>query len=60
MIHQLLMPDLISYNVAISSCDSGNRWDASLGFLDEVLYQKWTLDVVSYGAAINACPQFMT
>ncbi len=47
MVHQLLTPNLVSCNAAISACEKGNQWEGALGLLQQMVYQLLTLDVVS-------------
>merc|ERR1712080_286826 len=53
MDNPLLMPDVICYNAAISSCAKGKQWEDALGLLQGMSCQSLTLDVVSYHAALD-------
>ena len=39
MVHQLLTPEVVSYNAAISACKKGKQWEGALGLLQEMVQQ---------------------
>jgi pentatricopeptide repeat protein len=47
IVHQLLMPDVVSWNAAISTCEKGKQWEEALGLLQEMVHLLLTPDVVS-------------
>ena len=47
MLHQLLTPDVVSWNAAISACEKGKQWEGALGFLQEMVQQLLTPNMVS-------------
>ena len=53
--HQLLTPNVMSWNAAISACGKGKQWVGTLGLLHEMVHQLLTPNVVSWNAAISAC-----
>lgn len=50
-----LIPDVINYSVAISACEKGKHWQATVGLLQEMLHSMMAPSVVSYNTAIRAC-----
>ena len=55
VVHWLLMPDVVSYNTAMSACDKGKKWEASVGLLQVIVQRFPKPSVVSCNAAISAC-----
>eukprot|EP00973_Karenia_brevis_P048957 6789658-Karenia_brevis.AAC.1 len=49
------MPDVISFNAAISACEKGGRWEHAVLVLDKLLNSGTTADVISFSAAMSAC-----
>ena len=47
MVHQLLTPDVVSWNAAISACEKGKQWEGALGLLHEMVYCLLTPHAVS-------------
>ena len=47
MVHQLLTPNVVSWNAAISACEKGKQWEGALGLLQEMVHQLLTPNVVS-------------
>ena len=47
MARQLLTPNVVSWSAAISACEEGKQWEGALGFLQEMVCQLLTPDVVS-------------
>ena len=52
---QLLIPDSVCYNAAISTCEKGKEWQVALGFLQEMVRQLLMPNLLSCGTAISAC-----
>jgi pentatricopeptide repeat domain-containing protein 1 len=55
LVHQLLTPNVISYNVAISVCEKGAEWLLPFELLEEMRQWELSPHVVSYSAVISAC-----
>ncbi|CAE8688295.1 unnamed protein product, partial [Polarella glacialis] len=49
------IPDLVSYNSALSACERGRCWREALQLLLEARLRKLELDVVSFSSAVSAC-----
>ena len=47
MVHQLLMPDVVSFNAASSACEKGKQLEGALRLLQE---KGGTPDVITYNA----------
>ena len=47
MVHQLLTPNELSSNAAISACEKGKKWEGAMYLLQEMVRQLLTTDVVS-------------
>ena len=52
---QLLTPNVVSWNAAMSACEKGKQWGGALGLLQDMVHQLLAPDVVSLNAAISAC-----
>ena len=50
-----VVPDVISYNAAISACEKGQQWQQALSVLAEMQQTAVLPYVISYNAAISAC-----
>eukprot|EP00913_Durusdinium_trenchii_P001590 g1473.t1 len=50
-----LVPDVISYNSAISSCQANSDWHDALQFLDEMYLSSVPVDRISYNAVLSCC-----
>ncbi|CAK9101589.1 unnamed protein product [Durusdinium trenchii] len=53
MAREEVLPDVVCFNAAISSCEKAGQWPQALSLLDE-LGRRRTASVVSYSAAISA------
>ena len=40
MVHQSLMPNVVTYSAAISACEKGKHWEGVLGLLQEMVPQQ--------------------
>ena len=47
MVHQLLRPDVVSWNATISACEKGKHWEEALGLLQEMMHALLAPDAVS-------------
>ena len=47
LMHQLLTPDVMSFNAAMGACEKGKQWAEALGLLQEMMHQLLTPNVVS-------------
>ena len=50
-----VLPDVITYNAAISACEKGEQWQQVLRILAEMRSVSVLPDVITYNAAISAC-----
>ena len=50
-----VMPDVISFNAAISACGKAGKWERALSLLEEMRASGVMPDVISFSAAILAC-----
>ena len=50
-----VLPDVITYNAAISACEKSEQWQQALGVLAEKRKISMLLDVITYSSAISAC-----
>lgn len=57
MLHQLVVPDVMSYSVAPYTCEKGKQWEEALGLLQEMDRKRMAPDMVSYRSAVGACEQ---
>eukprot|EP00966_Prymnesium_polylepis_P201568 4670544-Prymnesium_polylepis.1 len=48
-------PNVITYNAAISACESGGQWERALRLLVDMRQARVKPDVITYNAAIAAC-----
>ena len=55
MQHQGFMPNVITYNAAISACGKGRSSQSALRLLDEMRQSDLVPNVITYNAAISAC-----
>ena len=55
MMHQLLIPNVVSWNAVINACDKGKLWEAAFGLLQEMMHERLTPNVVSRSAVTSAC-----
>ena len=55
LIHQPLLPNVESYNAAISACEKRKHWEEVHGLLQGMVHQWLAPLVVSYNAATSAC-----
>ena len=53
--HNVLPPNVISNNSAISACEPGGHWQHALGMLLRMQHNDVLPDVVNYSSAISAC-----
>jgi pentatricopeptide repeat protein len=49
------LPNGISYNAAISACETGEQWQQALGLLAMLQQSGLVPDVITYTAALTAC-----
>ena len=49
------MPDVITYNAALSACEKGQKPRQALLLLQELQFRGLQPDVITYSAAISAC-----
>ena len=47
MMHQLLAPDVVSANSALSACEKGKQWEEAFGLLQDMIHQLLTPNVLS-------------
>eukprot|EP00434_Breviolum_minutum_P000045 symbB.v1.2.000038.t1/scaffold12.1/size699752/18 len=52
---QSLLPDVIIYSAAISSCEKGLQWEVALSLFNSLEHRKVKPDLIIYSAAISAC-----
>ena len=50
-----LLPDVITCNAAISSCEKGCQWEMSLNLFHAMSSHVLTPSIISYNAAISSC-----
>ncbi len=50
-----LVPNVITYNAAISACEKGEQWQKALGILAVMPEAGLVPNVITYNAAISAC-----
>ena len=50
-----VIPNAISYNATISSCEKGSQWQVACQLFESMPHAGCTPDVISYSAAITAC-----
>ena len=50
-----VLPDVVTYNAAISACEKSEQWQQALGVLAEKRKISMLLDVITYSSAISAC-----
>ena len=50
-----LQADTVSYNMAISACEKGQRWEMAFAPFEKMPARWLDADVVSLNAAISAC-----
>merc|ERR1711920_888232 len=55
MLHQGLLPNVITYNALISACEKGALPQRALQFLETMLHQGLLPNVITYNALISAC-----
>ena len=55
MLPQILMPNVIIYNAAISVCGKGQQPQQALHLLQELQLRGLLPNVITYSAAISAC-----
>ena len=51
----VVTPDVVSYNPAISCCGKGLQWQMALYFFSLMGLNSVTPDVITYSAAISSC-----
>ena len=49
------LPDLISYNAALSTCSKGQQWQLALSLLGRMAMEKVESDAVSFNSALSSC-----
>ena len=52
---RLVIPNIGSWNAAISACDRAKQWETAFGLLREMAHQQLAPTVVSWRSVINAC-----
>ena len=52
--HQMLLPEVVCHNAALSSLEKGVQWEEALAMPEERFRNFLTLDLTSYNAAISA------
>ena len=52
---QKLRPDVVSFSVAISSCERAAGWQHALLLLGELGIRRLHANIITYSAAISAC-----
>eukprot|EP00959_Pyramimonas_sp_CCMP1952_P073846 1543436-Pyramimonas_sp.AAC.1 len=50
-----LESNVISWNVAISACETGEQWQLALSLFNDMQEAKLEPDVASYNIVINVC-----
>ena len=51
----LLLPDLITYNSAISCCDFGGYWQVAIELLSNMEQRRKVADVITLSTAVSVC-----
>ena len=49
------VPDMVSYNAAVSACEKGRQWEWSLALMSEAVGERLTPNVITLSATITAC-----
>ena len=55
MLHQGLLPDVITYNALVSACEKGALQQRALEILEAMLHQGGLPDGITYNALDSAC-----
>merc|ERR1712107_455006 len=55
MQHRGLLPDVITYNAAISACEKGQQPQQALQLLDQMQHRGLLPDIITYSVAVNVC-----
>ena len=55
MFVESILPDVISFNAAISSCEKGCQWEMSLDLFQAMMSQMVLATIVTYNATISSC-----
>ena len=50
-----LIPNVMSYNGAISSCEKGGKWEVALHLLEEMLMVQLEPGIITYSSFISVC-----
>ena len=55
MLHQGLLPNVITYSALVSACEKGKLPQRALELLETLLHQGLLPEVITYSALISAC-----
>ena len=55
IVHQSLLPNIISWSAAISACARGKYWEVAFRLLEEMMQETLKPNVVSCNSTVGAC-----
>ena len=55
MIQRSLEPDVVSFNIAMSACNTSKQWEKALQLFEEMQHRRLEPDVISFNISMNAC-----